>query len=96
MGIPYYVASLLRVHKHIQRRLVSGYKVDLFAIDFNCFIHHALKAENPIGSIVVALHELMQTVEAKQVYIAFDGLVLCETESQVSLINIRFPLELPS
>jgi 5'-3' exonuclease len=75
MGIPYYVASLLRVHKHIQRRLVSGYKVDLFAIDFNCFIHHALKAENPIGSIVVALYELMQTVEANQVYIAFDGLV---------------------
>lgn len=75
MGIPYYVASLLRVHKHIQRRLVSGYKVDLFAIDFNCFIHHALKAENPVGSIVVALHELLLTVEAKQVYIAFDGLV---------------------
>jgi 5'-3' exonuclease len=46
------------------------------AIDFNCFIHHSLNAENPIGSIVVALHALLtQTVRAKHVYVAFDGLV---------------------
>jgi hypothetical protein len=65
MGIPYYVASLLRTHKQIQKHLGTTFKVDLFAIDFNCFIHHALKAENPIGSIVVALYELMKIVEAK-------------------------------
>jgi len=77
MGIPYYVASLIRNHKHIQKNIGNGkVKTDVFAVDFNCFIHHALKAENPIGSIVVALHELVtQVVDAKQVYIAFDGLV---------------------
>jgi 5'-3' exonuclease len=77
MGIPYYVASLIRNHKHIQKNLGGGkLKTDILAIDFNCFIHHALRAENPIGSIVVALHKLLTTVvEAKRVYIAFDGLV---------------------
>jgi 5'-3' exonuclease len=77
MGIPYYVASLIRNHKHIQKNLGGGkVKTDILAIDFNCFIHHYLKAENPIGSVVVALHELLtDVVEAKQVYVAFDGLV---------------------
>jgi hypothetical protein len=60
MGIPYYVASLIRNHKHIQKNLAGGkLKTDILAIDFNCFIHHYLKAENPIGSVVVALHELL-------------------------------------
>lgn len=77
MGIPYYVASLIRNHKHIQKNLAGGkLKTDILAIDFNCFIHHYLKAENPIGSVVVALHELLtEVVDAKQVYVAFDGLV---------------------
>lgn len=77
MGIPYYVASLLRNHKHIQTHLGGGkLKTDTLAIDFNCFIHHYLRAENPIGSIVVALHTLLtEVVEAKRVYVAFDGLV---------------------
>ena len=77
MGIPYYVASLIRNHKHIQRKLGGGkLKTDILAVDFNCFIHHYLKAENPIGSIVVALHELLtNVVDAKRVYIGFDGLV---------------------
>ncbi len=77
MGIPYYVASLLRNHKHIQKPLGGGkVKVDVLAIDFNCFIHHYLHAENPIGSIVVALHDLVtDVVDANHVYIAFDGLV---------------------
>lgn len=77
MGIPYYVASLIRNHKHIQKNLGGGkLKTDIFAIDFNCFIHHVLKSENPVGSVVVALHKLLtEVVEAKQVYIAFDGLV---------------------
>lgn len=77
MGIPYYVASLIRSHKHIQQNLGSDpLDVDVLGIDFNCFIHHYLNAENPIGSIVVALNDLLtQTVRAKRVYIAFDGLV---------------------
>jgi len=77
MGIPFYVASLIRSHKHIQKNLAGGkLKTDVLAIDFNCFIHHYLKAENPIGSIVVALHELLtDVVDAKRVYVAFDGLV---------------------
>ena len=77
MGIPYYVASLIRNHKEIQKRIGSaGLATDILAIDFNCFIHHALRAENPIGSVVLALRDLLSsTVHAKHVYIAFDGLV---------------------
>ena len=77
MGIPYYIASLIRNHKEIQKNLGGGkYKTDVFAVDFNCFIHHVLRDENPIGSIVVALHELLtDVVDAKRVYIGFDGLV---------------------
>ena len=77
MGIPYYVASLLRQHKHIQTECGdSPVDVDVLGIDFNCFIHKYLAAGNPIGSIVVALNDLLtNTVRAKRVYIAFDGLV---------------------
>lgn len=77
MGIPYYVASLIRNHKELQQKIGSaGLTTDVLAIDFNCFIHYALRAENPIGSIVLALQELLTTiVHAKKVYIAFDGLV---------------------
>lgn len=77
MGIPYYVASLIRSHKHIQKTIGNkAVKTDVLAIDFNCFIHHFLRAENPIGSIVVAVHELLvNSIHAKRVYIAFDGLV---------------------
>jgi len=77
MGIPYYVASILRNHKHIQQTLGNTkLKTDIFAIDFNCFIHHFLRSENPIGSVVVALHEmLVHTVDAKMVYVGFDGMV---------------------
>jgi 5'-3' exonuclease len=77
MGIPYLVASLIRNHKHIQKGCGNApLDVDVFAIDFNCFIHHYLKSHNPIGTIVVALHEILtHTVRAKKVYIAFDGLV---------------------
>lgn len=77
MGIPYLVASLLKTHKTIQQDVGNtALSTDVLAVDFNCFIHTYLKASNPIGSIVVALHELMtQTVQGVQVYIAFDGLV---------------------
>lgn len=77
MGIPYYVASLLQKHKHIQQTVGNAaLEVDVLGIDFNCFIHTYLTSENPIGSIMVALHELLtRTVRARKVYIAFDGLV---------------------
>ena len=77
MGIPYYVASLLRQHKHIQQDCGNApLDVDCLGIDFNCFIHKYLKAENPVGSIVVALNDLLtNVVRAKKVYVAFDGLV---------------------
>lgn len=77
MGIPYYVASLLRSHKHIQQDVGNvAFESDVLGIDFNCFIHTYLKASNPIGSIVVALEDLLTTTaRGKQVYIAFDGLV---------------------
>ena len=75
MGIPFYVASLLRTHKHIQKKC-TRVDADVFALDFNCFIHTYLKSDNPVGSIVVALEEMMTTmIHAKRVYLAFDGLV---------------------
>lgn len=75
MGIPFYVASLLRSHKHIQKNC-HRVDTDLFALDFNCFIHKYIKAEDPVGSIVAALEQLMSTmVRSKRVYLAFDGLV---------------------
>lgn len=77
MGIPYYVASLLRTHKHIEQKCGNApLEVDVLGIDFNCFIHKYLRADNPIGSIVVALNDLLtKTVRAKKVLVAFDGLV---------------------
>jgi hypothetical protein len=77
MGIPYYIASLLKSHKHIQKN--CGDRVldyDRLGIDFNCFLHKYLREDNPVGSIVAALEDLLtNVVRAKQVYIAFDGLV---------------------
>lgn len=76
MGIPYYVASLLKAHRHIQRKCSGIQEVDCLGIDFNCFIHAYLKSENPIGSIVTALDALLtEVVRAKRVYLAFDGVV---------------------
>ncbi len=78
MGIPYFVASLVKSHRHIQQKCLPGtpLEVDCLGIDFNCFLHSYLKAENPIGSIVVAFHDLVtNVVRAKKVYVAFDGLV---------------------
>ena len=77
MGIPYYVASLLKSHKHIQKNCANRVlDYDRLGIDFNCFLHKYLREDNPVGSIVVALEDLLtNVVRAKQVYIAFDGLV---------------------
>jgi len=77
MGIPYYVASLLRTHKHIQTKCGNApVETDVLVVDFNCFLHKYLNADNPVGSIVIALETLLtEVVRARQVYIAFDGLV---------------------
>lgn len=76
MGIPYYVASLLKSHKHIQKKWTQTIEVDCLGIDFNCFIHAYLQAGNPVGSIVIAFDALItEIVRAKKVYVAFDGLV---------------------
>lgn len=78
MGIPYYVASLIKAHRHIQQKCLPGtpMEVDCLGIDFNCFLHGYLEAENPVGSIVVALEDLVtNVVRAKHVYLAFDGMV---------------------
>jgi 5'-3' exonuclease len=76
MGIPYYVASLLKAHKHIQQTCTTTIEVDCLGIDFNCFIHAYLRAENPIGSVLLAFDVLLgDIVRASKVYVAFDGLV---------------------
>jgi 5'-3' exonuclease len=78
MGIPYLVASLAKAHRHIQQTCRPGtpIEVDCLGIDFNCFLHGYLQAENPVGSIVVALEDLVtNVVRAKHVYLAFDGMV---------------------
>lgn len=77
MGIPYYVASLLRTHKHIQRKCGNApLETDVLGLDFNCFLHKYLNPDNPVGSIVVALEHLVtQVVRAKRIYLAFDGVV---------------------
>jgi len=77
MGIPYYVASLLRTHKHIQKEVGNvALECDVLGLDFNAFIHTYLKPGNPIGSVVVALRNFLRDVaHGKKVLIAFDGLV---------------------
>jgi 5'-3' exonuclease len=77
MGIPYYVSSLLRRHKHIQQDTGNArLECEVLGLDFNSFIHQYLRADNPIGSVVVALRNLFRDViTAKKILIAFDGLV---------------------
>ena len=54
MGIPYYVASLLRKHRHIQKPY-DTFEADVLCMDFNCFLHKAIKEEDPIGSVISEL-----------------------------------------
>ena len=94
MGIPYYVASLIKSHKHIQQTCRPGtpIEVDCLGIDFNCFLHTYLTAANPIGSIVTALEDLLTTVvRAKRVYIAFDGMVPYAKMVQQRYRRMRHP-----
>lgn len=92
MGIPYYVASLLRSHKHIQTRCRTPLDVDCLGLDFNCFLHKYLNPDNPVGSIVLALEQLLtETVHAKRIYLAFDGLVPIAKIVQQRYRRMRIP-----
>jgi len=94
MGIPYYVASLVRKHKHIQTKCKEVLEVDFLGIDFNCFLHRYLDPVNPVGSLVVALERLLtDVVRAKRVYIAFDGLVPYAKMVQQRYRRMRRPTE---
>jgi 5'-3' exonuclease len=93
MGIPYYVASLLRTHKHIQKDTGTvPLECDALGLDFNAFIHTYLKPENPIGSVVVALRNFLRDVaHGKKVLIAFDGLVPYAKIVQQRFRRMRIP-----
>jgi 5'-3' exonuclease len=74
MGIPYYVASLLRKNKSIQQHYTT-FEADAFGIDFNCFIHAVLDDMDPVGSIVRGLREYLERITCPRIFVAFDGLV---------------------
>ena len=74
MGIPFYFASLIRNHPGIVRR-ADVFDTDILGIDFNCLIHHYLKRQNPIDSVLDGLQKVLTLCRAKKVYLAFDGLV---------------------
>jgi 5'-3' exonuclease len=76
MGIPFYFASLIRSHPGITSVVKQRMDVDVMGIDFNCLIHRYLKDDSPIQSVLDALdHIISNTCNAKQIFIAFDGLV---------------------
>jgi 5'-3' exonuclease len=78
MGIPFYFASLLRSHPGIVETIKKDMplEVDVFGVDFNCFIHRYLNESDPVKSVLDAFDHILQTVcKAKQVYVALDGLV---------------------
>lgn len=74
MGIPYYVASLLRKNRNIQQHYTT-FEADAFGIDFNCFIHAVLDDMDPVGSIVRGLREYLARITCPRIFVAFDGLV---------------------
>lgn len=74
MGIPYFVASLARAHKHVIQPVRGQLRVDALLIDFNCFLHRYLDDEHPYPSIVKAIQDLQKLVRANHVVLALDGL----------------------
>jgi 5'-3' exonuclease len=74
MGIPFLFASLIKHHPKIIKLKPSA---DFFAIDMNCLIHHYLNPENPLESVLIGLKQIIEeiSIEHKNIYIAFDGLV---------------------
>ena len=78
MGIPFYFASLTKSHAGIIETVKKDVplEVDVFGVDFNCFIHRYLNDSDPIKSILDAFDHILQTVcRAKYVYVSLDGLV---------------------
>ena len=74
MGIPYYIASLLRKHKHLQKPYQT-FEADVLCMDFNCFLHKVIQDEDPIQSVVSELRIYLERIRVKKIYIAMDGLV---------------------
>ena len=74
MGIPFYVASLLRKDRSIQKHY-DTFEADAFGIDFNCFLHTFIDDGDPVGSVVRALREYLARIDCPRIYLAFDGLV---------------------
>lgn len=74
MGIPYFVASLARAHKHVIQPVRGQLRVNALLIDFNCFLHRYLDDEDPYPSIIKAIRDLQQLVKADHVVLALDGL----------------------
>ena len=95
MGIPYYVASLVRQHKHIQKDCGNArLETNVLGIDFNCFIHKYLDPINPIGSVVLALERfLIHHASANHILVAFDGLVPYSKIVQQRYRRMRTPTE---
>ena len=74
MGIPFLFASLIRHHPSIIKLKPPA---DYFAIDMNCLIHNFLNPENPLESVMQGLKQILLeiSIEHKNIFIAFDGLV---------------------
>ena len=78
MGIPFLFASLIRSHAGIVNTIKKDtpLDVDVFGVDFNCFIHRYLNESDPVKSVLDAFDHILKTVcKAKQVYVSLDGLV---------------------
>ena len=78
MGIPFLFASLLRSHPGILESVKKDtpLTVDVFGVDFNCFIHRYLNESDPVKSVLDAFDHILQTVcKANKVYVSLDGLV---------------------
>ena len=76
MGIPFYFASLLKVHPHITRPIKQLIECDVLGIDFNCLIHRYLQDLDPIHSVLEALQHILKTVcHGTRIFLALDGLV---------------------
>lgn len=78
MGIPFLFASLLRSHPGILETVKKDtpLNVDVFGVDFNCFIHRYLNESDPVKSVLDAFDHILQNVcKANKVYASLDGLV---------------------